>query len=388
MSSRIPRMVSPERQKAAQHQQDQFSRRLTPPSSVRRGNRMDAEEKGEEAQDGNGGVLLEAQLAARVRMQQQHKQKQRRGSDPLLANSKAKSSDELATHRKTSAPSSTSQHNIVSPSRIPVAQDYLSNSSGNLAAARSSRSPSKSVDGGGSSRNSPVRQVSPPRRISRSGIPQRLSVENLNNGEREQSEDSKTASSNVSRSGSNGNNGSARPIPSPRTNVPTLGFSFSPERMLPAKQNSVKSKSFSSSSEDDGQMVGVEICSEQEKEDPGGRKTGKRRFEAFVMTGDRMIQLAKTPANQDFKSKYTKSVSDSCISSSTVIGQQQQQQARLAEVEEEEGGVRGTRRELLAETRLDDDRTEGRRGGEEWCGDVWTRGYADAYKKIEYDRSV
>jgi len=35
---------------------------------------------------------------------------------------------------------------------------------------------------------------------------------------------------------------------------------------------------------------------------------GKRRknFEAFVMTGDRMINLAKTPANADWKSKYQK----------------------------------------------------------------------------------
>ena len=30
----------------------------------------------------------------------------------------------------------------------------------------------------------------------------------------------------------------------------------------------------------------------------------KKNFEAFVMTGDRMINLAKTPANNEFKSKY------------------------------------------------------------------------------------
>ena len=32
----------------------------------------------------------------------------------------------------------------------------------------------------------------------------------------------------------------------------------------------------------------------------------KKNFEAFVMTGDRMINLAKTPANNDFRSKYHK----------------------------------------------------------------------------------
>jgi len=42
--------------------------------------------------------------------------------------------------------------------------------------------------------------------------------------------------------------------------------------------------------------------SNQEKE--RGRR--KKNFEAFVMTGDRMINLAKTPANIDFQSKYYK----------------------------------------------------------------------------------
>ena len=32
----------------------------------------------------------------------------------------------------------------------------------------------------------------------------------------------------------------------------------------------------------------------------------RKNFEAFVMTGDRMINLAKTPANLDFQSKYYK----------------------------------------------------------------------------------
>ena len=32
----------------------------------------------------------------------------------------------------------------------------------------------------------------------------------------------------------------------------------------------------------------------------------RKNFEAFVMTGDRMINLAKTPGNLDFQSKYYK----------------------------------------------------------------------------------
>ena len=32
----------------------------------------------------------------------------------------------------------------------------------------------------------------------------------------------------------------------------------------------------------------------------------KKKFEAFMMTGDRMINLAKTPANNDFRPKYCK----------------------------------------------------------------------------------
>ena len=44
---------------------------------------------------------------------------------------------------------------------------------------------------------------------------------------------------------------------------------------------------------DDGNMETLETLSAK-----------KKNFEAFVMTGDRMINLAKTPANNEFKSKY------------------------------------------------------------------------------------
>ena len=37
----------------------------------------------------------------------------------------------------------------------------------------------------------------------------------------------------------------------------------------------------------------------------------KKKYEAFMMTGDRMISLAKTPANKDFKSKHPKTAIDS-----------------------------------------------------------------------------
>ena len=42
---------------------------------------------------------------------------------------------------------------------------------------------------------------------------------------------------------------------------------------------------------------------EQDKESQSARR---KSYEAFVMTGDRMINLAKTPANNDFRSKHHK----------------------------------------------------------------------------------
>ena len=48
---------------------------------------------------------------------------------------------------------------------------------------------------------------------------------------------------------------------------------------------------------DDGNMETLETLSAK-----------KKHFEAFVMTGDRMINLAKTPANNEFKSKYHKTL--------------------------------------------------------------------------------
>ena len=52
--------------------------------------------------------------------------------------------------------------------------------------------------------------------------------------------------------------------------------------------------------DDDEDSENKEIIAE------GSRRAKKKRFEAFVMTGDRMINLAKTPGNNEFKSKYYK----------------------------------------------------------------------------------
>ena len=46
-----------------------------------------------------------------------------------------------------------------------------------------------------------------------------------------------------------------------------------------------------------------------------GQAKRRRNFEAFVMTGDRMINLAKTPANIDFQSKYYKPPTSAAVKS-------------------------------------------------------------------------
>ena len=59
-------------------------------------------------------------------------------------------------------------------------------------------------------------------------------------------------------------------------------------------------------SDSSGEFDGDEDGENKEITTEGGRKAKKKRFEAFVMTGDRMINLAKTPGNNDFRSKYYK----------------------------------------------------------------------------------
>ena len=46
----------------------------------------------------------------------------------------------------------------------------------------------------------------------------------------------------------------------------------------------------------------------EEMDSPETLSAKKKSFEAFVMTGDRMINLAKTPANNEFKSKHLKAL--------------------------------------------------------------------------------
>jgi hypothetical protein len=177
-------------------------------------------------------------------------------------------------------------------SRIPIASDYAS--------------------------GSPTRQVSPPRKISSSStssIPQPLAP-----GESEQVytkilHDLEVAKEAMqlelaAASSSNGNSCSRIPLPktartktpnSSPSKMPTIGFSMSPERM---KAPTSSSTSMSSS------PLKKPLSSYSTSNMPIAAR-GPKQFEAFVMTGDRIINLAKTPANNEFKSRYNKSVSES-----------------------------------------------------------------------------
>ena len=398
--SRIPKAISPDRTLPTQQQQHPkrrssgpgpeegpcggilgggpatFARRLSPPFSP--GAAAATRNDRASSQEPAAAVDIDAELAARVRQQQQQHQRPsklqqqhqaRRGSDPL-AKSRSASIGALSTSptRKTSAP-------VTSPSRIPIASDYLPSSDGS-----GSRSNSHSA-ASTPSRTSPVRQASPPRKVpAMSSSPRRhsasKSTDHLADGEDDRDLDeadatpvcspSKASAPDLSSSG-----GSRIPLPksasggvgtrgSPpkQQQMPTFGWSFSPERMLrtaSAEDGGDGSRQRQSSREDAENSSG----SDQDKNGDvdssasGGedkRKKGSRKYEAFVMTGDRMIQLAKTPANSEFKSKYSKAVSDTCI-----LGQQQQGQAdeRLEKSAEEEsreaenGGGAGKKRGAL-----------------------------------------
>merc|ERR1719234_1581975 len=54
----------------------------------------------------------------------------------------------------------------------------------------------------------------------------------------------------------------------------------------------------------DGSSSSGSGSNDSDSSEGGGKR--RKNFEAFVMTGDRMINLAKTPANADWKSKYQK----------------------------------------------------------------------------------
>lgn len=91
------------------------------------------------------------------------------------------------------------------------------------------------------------------------------------------------------------------PNASSPSKLPVVGFSLSPERMKIPKSSSASSSPLKM------------ISSHSTSNLPVGEARGDKKFAAFVMTGDRIINLAKTPANNDFKHKYNKSISESNI---------------------------------------------------------------------------
>jgi len=202
---------------------------------------------------------LDAELEARLRQA-------RRSSDPSSATTPSSSSPT----RKISAPLTER-----SPSKIPVAQDYLSSSSSNNS----------------STRNSPARHVLTNAGFSQSAGPVAMAQE----------EDAALGESPPSKQQIE----SRIPLPkssraSPPKQQPTFGFSFSPERLLKEAKQAAE-----------GELENRAVTSAPPMVGP--KPAGQKRFEAFVMTGDRMINLARTPANAEFKSKYYKTSSDSCI---------------------------------------------------------------------------
>ena len=87
--------------------------------------------------------------------------------------------------------------------------------------------------------------------------------------------------------------GSPQEIPHDSENVLLDTFDVSPSRLYG-----------NSDQEFDSQYTNNE--GDENEETSESKMARKRSYEAFVMTGDRMINLAKTPANNDFRSKYYK----------------------------------------------------------------------------------
>jgi hypothetical protein len=123
----------------------------------------------------------------------------------------------------------------------------------------------------------------------------------------------------------------------PSRNVPELNWSISKEESPPkqiprAPQEGLRGSSSTSLLPDPGSRRGERLASESAstsrlpflplQEGSSGSSAGststdsdgsesdrrprRKNYEAFVMTGDRMINLAKTPANLDFQSKYSR----------------------------------------------------------------------------------
>lgn len=186
---------------------------------------------------------------------------------------------------------------VLSPSRIPVANDYI-------VGGGKSRSSSGSLD---SNRNSPARKITPPVRPGEtrtSPIKDGLLLD-LNS----RIPLPRTA-----------NGGVRRPSP-PKTSLPTVGFSFSPERMTPERGWV-------------GENPRRASTSNLLPNHQNGEVAKRKKFEAFMMTGDRMINLAKTPANSEFKSKYQKSVSESHMKTLSQLDQEELERQRTSELED------------------------------------------------------
>ncbi|TRY63787.1 hypothetical protein TCAL_04930 [Tigriopus californicus] len=190
-----------------------------------------------------------------------------------------------------------SQSAAFSPSRIPVASDYI-------VGGAKSRSSSVSLD---SNRNSPARKLNPPVRASEVRTSPTKDGLQLDLGSRIPLP--RTA-----------NGGGKRSSP-PKTALPTVGFSFSPERMVQERGLGEENSRRASTSN---------LLPNHQN----GEVAKRKKFEAFMMTGDRMINLAKTPANSEFKSKYQKSVSESHMKTLSQLDQEELERQRISELED------------------------------------------------------
>ena len=204
---------------------------------------------------------------------------------------------------------------IVSPSRIPVAAGRKFSSTESPHRSSSESSPAKSRRNGG-------------------GVSSAFGISNENNAV------TTTSTENINGSSCDDNSPMRSKIPtlkgtrssSPPKKQPTFGWSLSPERMQtsptkggrlesPERQllnnnltrhNSSSASSVSSSTATTSRTTTNKSCdsaTEQLIATSDDRDTNlqqhkrskQKQYEAFVMTGDRMICLAKTPANADFK---------------------------------------------------------------------------------------
>ena len=187
-----------------------------------------------------------------------------------------------------------------SPSRIPVATDYVAMASNDRkSGSRSSLSSS-----------SPSRKYTPPVQSSatttpvssrgqspaKSPLKGRGSQEMLKNSSNNSLNDDFESKIPLAKT----RRRSSSKSPPKQSMIPTLGWSLSPERNGGAFGQPNNNSSQIMKPQDEQLLTN---CDTDDVFDDD-MKPKKKRFEAYVMTGDRMINLAKTPANNDFRSKY------------------------------------------------------------------------------------